>query len=191
MTTSLGELVEKRPRNSVMIGTIAVFSALIAVSTIFSIPLPPPLYEITWSPPIYMALSVLAGPWPAFDAIAIGSFIGESFNIATRGGPPIYILGIVWARAPEGLIIGYFRKRGLLAITLAMIAATVFETLAFFFPDWAFYSYGIFYGTGNTGLVPGFYAAFPDLFTMIDLVYVPIAIGLIKAGKKQFERLGF
>jgi uncharacterized membrane protein len=76
---------------------IIVFSALIAVSTILAIPLPAPIAEITWAPPIYFALSVLAGPWPAFFSTALGSFIGEFYNVSYRGFPFIYAPGIVWA----------------------------------------------------------------------------------------------
>lgn len=181
----------RKPNAMVTISSVAVFSALIAISTILVIPFPPPLYEITWAPPIYMALSVLAGPWVSFASIAVGSFLGEAYNIAARGGPPIFIAGIVWARAPEALIIGWARKRGWKAIIVSMIAATIYETVAFFLPDWAFYSYGLFYGSGNTGIIPGFYAALPDLFTLVDLAYIPIALALIKAARPAFTRLGF
>lgn len=56
-----------------MLATIVVFSALIAVGTILSIPLPPPLYEITWAPAVYMALSAMVDPVTSASAVGIGS----------------------------------------------------------------------------------------------------------------------
>jgi len=195
-----GQPVEEPSRRvpvSVLLAISVVFGALIAVGTIFSIPLPYPLYEITWSPPIYMALAVLAGPWGGFWATAVGSFVGESYNIATRGGPPIFIAGIVWARAPEALIIAWVRKKSWRTIAVAMVIATVYETLAFFFPDWFFYIYGVFgYNalSGSNSLTPleafSCCAVF-DFGTLVDLIYIPVAFGIIKAAQPAFKRLGF
>ena len=176
---------------SKFIGLISVFSALIAVSTILVIPLPYPLYEITWSPPIYMALSVLAGPWAAFFAVAVGSFVGESVNVATRGGPPIFALGIVWARAPEALFIGWARKKDRTTLAVVMGLATVYETIAFLLPDWAFYTYGLFGYGSPVDVGAGFLAALPDILTIFDVVYVPVAFAIIRAASPAFKRLGF
>jgi ECF-type riboflavin transporter S component len=189
---SSGAILPRKVTATSNLGVISVFSALIAISTILVIPLPPPLAELTWSPPIYMALSVLAGPWPAFFSTAIGSFLGEFTNVAINGFPPIYAPGIVWARAPEALIIGWARNKAPRTIALAMVAATVFETLAFFFPDWFFYAFGLFgYGTNNTGLTSGFYAAALDFGTLVDLFYIPVAFAIIRGAAPAFKRLGF
>jgi len=179
------------PRLSVKLSVVAVFSALIALSTVLSIPLPQPLGELTWAPPIYLALSVLAGSEVGFWSTGIGSFIGESLNIPLKGFPPIYALGIVWARAPEALIVGWARKKSRRTLVAAMVLATLFETLAFFFPDWLFYSKGLFYGSQNEGLVPGFWAASFDLLTMVDLVFIPAALLIIQRARPEFTRLGF
>ncbi len=182
---------ETSARKSVRLALISVFAALIAVGTILVIPLPPPLYEITWAPAIYLALSILSGPWTAFSAIALGSFVGESYNIATRGGPPIFIAGIVWARAPEALIIAWARSRGWKTIGATMVVATIYETVAFLLPDWLFYTYGLFGYGSPVDLITGFYTALPDAFTLVDLAYIPIALGIIKAAEPTFKRLGF
>jgi len=173
------------------LAVISVFAALIAVGNILVIPLPPPLYEITWSPPIYMALSVLAGPWPALVATAIGSFAGEGYNIAVRGGPPIYAVGIVWARAPEALIVGWARRKGWKILAVSMVLATVFETVAFLIPDWLFYTYGLFGYGSPVDVVTGFYTALPDVFTLVDLLYIPLAFAIIRGAGPAFKRLGF
>lgn len=180
-----------KPSKSRSLAVIIVFSALIAVATVLSLPMPPPLGEITWAPPIYMMLSVLAGPWIGAAATGIGSFIGEGLNIPLKGFPPIYAPGIVWARAPEAFIIGWARKKSQRALVAAMVGATLFETTAFFFPDWFFYSYGIFYGSSNTGFWSGLSAASFDLLTIVDIIFIPVALYLIEVSAPAFRRLGF
>jgi uncharacterized membrane protein len=181
------------------LAVVAVFSALIALGTVVSIPLPPPLYEITWSPAIYLALAVLVDSATAFDATAMGGFIGEALNVAYRGGgSPIYPFGMVWARGPEVFIVAWAKKRGTRTLVIAMIIATVFETLAFFFSDWAFYNYGLFgyvcstsNGSPCTSVLGAFGVASTDFFTMVDVVFIPVALMLIKAARPSFRRLGF
>jgi hypothetical protein len=181
----------RSPGAAVKLAVVVSFSALIALGTVFSIPAPQPLGEITWAPAIYMALSLLVDTPVSFTATAVGSFIGESYGVAFKGFPPIYAPGIVWARAPETLIIGWARRRSRRAMVAAMVGATVFETLAFFFPDWAFYTYGLFgYGL-PTDVVSGFYSASFDLLTMVDVVFIPVALGIVKAARPAFRRLGF
>jgi hypothetical protein len=176
---------------------IAVFSALIALGTILSIPLPPPLYEITWSPSIYLSLAVLVDSATAFDATAMGGFIGEAFNVAFRGGgSPIYPFGMVWARGPEVFIVAWAKQKGTRALVVAMIGATVFETLAFFFSDWAFYNYGLFgyvcsNGSVCTSTLAAYGLASADFFTMLDLAFIPVALVLVRVAKPSFRRLGF
>lgn len=179
------------PGVSTRLAVVAAFSALIALGTIISIPLPAPLYEITWSPAVYFALAVLADTGTAFSATAVGGFLGEAYNVAFKaGGSPIYPFGMVWARAPEVLIIAWARNKSGKTLAISMALATVYETAAFFFPDWAFYSLGLF-GYGNpTGMATGFYAALPDVFTMVDLVYIPVAFAIIRAARPAFSRLG-
>lgn len=180
-----------RVSGTVNLAVVVVFSALIALGTFLSIKLPEPLGEITWAPPVYMALSILAGPWTGFMATAVGSFIGEGLNVAFLGWPAIYAPGIVWARAPEALIIGWARKKGTTAMVAAMAGATVFETLLFFFPDTIFYTYGLFgYGT-PVSWTRGFLTASSDLLTMLDLVFIPVALVLIRVARPAFRRLGY
>jgi uncharacterized membrane protein len=179
------------PRPSVSLAVTAIFSALVAVGTMIIIPLPKPLAEITLAPAIYLSLAVLADRWTAFNATAIGSFIGETTNGVIYGYPLIYSFGIVWARAPEVLIVAWARRKGTKTLVAAMVGATVFETLAFFFPDWAFYTYGVFgYGsptTATTGLI----SASTDFLTMLDLAFIPVALVIVKVARPAFKRVGF
>lgn len=179
-------------RPNVRLAVVAVFAALIALGTVLSIPLPPPLFEITWSPAIYLALAALTDPGSAFSATAIGSFLGEAYNVAYKaGGSPIYPLGMVWARAPEVLIVAWASRKGGKTLALAMVVATVYETVAFLVPDWLFYTFGLFGYGSPVDIYTGFYAALPDLFTLVDIAYIPLSLALIKAARPAFERLGF
>ena len=173
------------------LAVIAVFSALIAVGTIAAIPLPYPLYEITLSPPIYLALAVLVDSATAFDATAIGGFLGEAINITIRPGSPIYPFGMVWARGPEVFIVAWAKGKGERTLAYAMVAATVFETLAFFFPDWIFYIYGLFQYGSPTDVWTAFVYAAPDFGTLLDLAFIPVAILIVRRARPAFRRLGF
>jgi hypothetical protein len=153
--------------------------------------MPAPLGEITAAPAVYLALAVMTDTETSVTATAIGSFLGEAFGVVAKGFLPIYPLGIVWARAPEAWIVGRVRKRGRRAIIVAMVVSTVFETLAFFFPDWLFYTYGLFSYGSRTSAIAGFWLAAPDFGTMIDLAFIPVALGIIRAATPAFRRRGF
>ncbi len=56
-----------------------------------------------------------------------------------------------------------------------MVLATVYETIAFLIPDRIFYTYGIFGCGSPLSAVTGFYTALPDIFTLVDLLYIPLA----------------
>jgi hypothetical protein len=170
---------------------VGVFSALIAAGTIISIPLPQPLYEITLAPAIYLALAALADKWDGFAATAVGGFVGELFNITTKGGSPIYPFGMVWARAPEILIVGWAANKGKRTLALAMVAATIYETLAFLIPDWLFYTYGLFGYGSPTDIYTGLGVALIDLATLADLAFIPVAFAIIAGAGPMFRRLGF
>jgi len=183
--------VKEGPKKSTTLAVIAVFSALVTIGTVTAIPLPFPLYEITLAPPIYLALAALVDTSTAFDATVIGGFLGEAINISFRGGSPIYPFGMVWARGPEVFIVAWARNKGDRTLAWAMGAATVFETLAFFFPDWLFYLYGLFQYGSPTDLYTAFgYAAF-DFGTLVDLAFIPVAILIIHRAKPAFRRLGY
>lgn len=186
-----GQVAKTATRStSKVLSLIAVFSGLVALGTILSIPLPPPVYEITTSPPIYLALAALAEPAAAFDATVMGSFIGEAYNVAFKGGgSPIYPFGMVWARGPEVFMVAWASRKGTKALALAMVVATVYETLAFFFSDWAFYQYGLFQYSVQPDQTP-LGLALADFATLVDLAYIPVALAIIRAARPAFKRYG-
>jgi hypothetical protein len=186
---------------SLTIARIGAFSALIAVGTIlsnvlFGFPLPPPLSEITAAPVFYLAIAALFSRRVGFWATLVGSAVGETMNIFLFGEAPgalalTYVPGIILARAPEVLIVYRFRNRSLRFLAIGMTLATVFETLVFLIIDWAVYSFTAFYcpqsPCGSSGIVNGFVLASFDFGTLIDLVWIPLAIALVVAARRSFN----
>ncbi len=188
---------------ALIVGQIGALSALIAFGTIlsnllFGFALPPPLYEITVAPAFYLAIAVLYPRRVSFWATAIGSAVGESANIFIFGQAAAafaltFIPGIILARAPETAIVHRFRERTVRWISGAMVMATVYETLAFFLIDWPIYSFTIFYGCPATGpcvgpgLLGGFVLAASDFGTLIDVLWIPVAIALVLAVQRTYN----
>ena len=186
----------KTRSETLFLAQTAAFAALIAMTTALStallgIPLPAPLSEITFAPAIYLTISVLFPRRVSFWATAIGSALGEAINVLIFGSAPaafaaIYIPGMIWARAPEALIMNRFRRKSSAWLAFAMVIATVYETLAFFFPDWFFYSFTFFYGA-PTGMIAGLSLAAFDFGTLIDLMWIPVALLLISAIRSAYR----
>src|SRR6266849_1948366 len=186
---------------SLTLARIGAFSALIAVGTIlsnvlFGFPLPPPLSEITAAPVFYLAIAALFSRRVSFWATLLGSAVGETMNIFLFGEAPgafalTYVPGIILARAPEALIVLRFRNRSLRLLTFGMALATVFETVVFFIIDWVVYSFTAFYcpqsPCGSSGIFTGFVLASFDFGTLIDLVWIPLALALVVAARRSFN----
>ncbi len=156
--------------------------------------LPPPLYEITVAPAFYLAIAVVYPRKVSFWSTAIGSAVGETVNLFLFGPVAFaltYIPGIVIARAPSTLVVNKLREKSTQILILSMVVATVYEALAFFFIDWPIYSYTFFYCTGSPcttpGLIGGFALAWPDLLTIVDLVWIPVALALVVAVRRAFN----
>ncbi len=195
------DFTDKKETPTLVFARVGAFSALIAVGTILSnsilgFGLPPPLSEITLAPAFYMAIAALFSRRVSFWSTAIGSGVGEAINIFLFGIAPgafalTYVPGIILARAPEALLIFKFRQSSLRRLAIGMGIATVFETLVFFLIDWPVYSLTAFYclssPCGSSGLLAGFWLAAFDFGTLIDLVWIPVAIALVLAARRAFN----
>jgi uncharacterized membrane protein len=154
---------------------MGVMSALIAVTTTIAIPMPPPLSTITLAPITIFVTSVLMGPWIGLVSSAIGSGIGflAGASIGTIVVPPaflqVFLVGIIVARAPMGFMVGGLRKINEVG---AMVGGVVVETLIFFIADWYLF---------------GFSFALVTLWTLVDLIYVPITYGVLKGLRKALN----
>jgi len=184
---------KESPSRDTTIAVTAIFASLVAAGTFFTIPLPPPAYEILWSPAAFLALAYFTDPLTSFTATALGGFIGEALNVAYKaGGSPIYPFGMIWATGPEILFVYWARNRGTRTLVFAMVAATVYEAFGFFLSDWAFYTYGLF-GYTQASAVTAFWTAFTyDVpSTLVQVVYIPVVLYIIQAAAPAFKRLGF
>ena len=167
--------VNTQSRATVKLAMTAVMSALIAVTTMTAIPMPPPLSTLTFAPIIIFVVGILMGPVPALVSSAIGSGLGflAGASIGSIMVPPgfmgIFLVGIVVSRGPMGATVGLLKKINEVA---AMIAAVIVETAIFFFMDWGLFGLGM---------------ALITLGTLIDLIFVPIACIVLKVVKKMWN----
>jgi uncharacterized membrane protein len=162
-------------RATVKLAMTAVMSALIAVTTVTAIPMPPPLSTITLAPIAIFVVGILMGPVPALISSAIGSGLGF-LGGATIGSivvPPglmgVFLVGIVVARGPMGFTVGLFGKIDEVA---AMTMGVLVETAIFFLMDWPLFGFGV---------------ALITLGTLVDLVFVPIGYIVLKVVKKMWD----
>ena len=189
---------------ALLVGQIGSLSALIAFGTvlsnvIFGFVLPPPLYEVTAAPAFYLAIAVLYPRRISFWATAIGSGVGEAVNLFIFGQGAAfaltYIPGIIIARAPEAAIVHRFREKTMRWIATSMVIATIYESLAFFLIDWPVYSFTSFYCAsdqcGSSGLSAGFWLASLDFLTIVDVLWIPVAIALVLAVRRAYNTMNF
>ncbi len=155
--------------------------------TLIGSPFPPPLSTINLAPIAIFVAAVYFGPRIGLITAAIGSAVGFvlGVNLGTiiAGGSffPIFWIGIILARGPEGFLIGWLRR---FDESLGMIVGTVYETFVFFVIDY-FYTYPVLFGT--TGAAT-FAAASPDFITLVDLVYIGPAIVTLRAIRQSQRR---
>jgi len=165
----MNKQIPETTSQSKVIALTSIMAALIAVTTIIAIPLPPPLSTLTLAPIAIFITSILLGPSVGLISSAIGSAIGfiAGANVGTIMVPPAYLyvflFGIVIARAPMGLIVGLIRKKNEI---IAMVVGVLTETVIFFVAD--AFLFGIAFALITLG-------------TLADLIYVPISYGILKA----------
>ncbi|MFQ6065109.1 MAG: hypothetical protein ACE5L6_06505 [Candidatus Bathyarchaeia archaeon] len=162
-------------RATVRLATTAVMAALIAVTTVLAIPMPPPLSTITLAPIAIFVVGILMGSIPALVSSAIGSGLGflAGASIGTINVPPgffsVFLVGIIVARGPMGFTVGLLRKVDEVA---AMAMGVLVETAIFFIMDLYLF---------------GFSVALITLGTLIDLVFVSAAYVSLKGIRKMLN----
>lgn len=168
----MNKQISETTSRSKIVALTSIMAALIAVTTMIAIPLPPPLSTLTLAPIAIFITSILLGPSAGLISAAIGSAIGflAGASIGTIAVPPAYLyvflFGIVIARAPMGLFVGLLRKKNEIA---AMVVGVLTETIIFFVAD---------------SLLFGIAFAMITLGTLADLIFVPIGYGILKAVRK-------
>jgi uncharacterized membrane protein len=152
----------------------AIMSALIAVTTMIAVPLPPPLSTINFAPIIIFIVSILFGVRIGAVSTAIGCAIGylAGTSMGTIIVPPsflyIYLVGLIAARTPMAIATSVLRKK---SETVGMALGVTTEMLIFFTIDLALF--------GIT------FAVF-DFAVLIDLVFIPITFIVLLGIRKVF-----
>ncbi len=150
-------------------------SALIAVTTIIAIPLPPPLSTVNLAPVIIFAVSILLGPTMGITSTAIGCSIGylAGTSLGTILVPPgflyVYLVGLVVARGPMASVAGVLRKKSEVA---GMILGVTIETFVFFAIDFSLF---------------GLAVAVFDFGTFVDLAFVPVTFAILIAVRRMIN----
>ena len=163
-------------------GRLALFSMMVAVTTVANlvmVPMPPPLAEYDLSPVLIYALGVLVSPVWSGIIIGLAQGIGTFYKAMIFGWPLVFVPGAVLVRGFEAFLIGALlrlRKSNVeKAVTsweiAAMVAGVVWETIGFFVAD------VVLFGVGY---------AMTTLLTIVDAVYIPVAIGLVAAVRRIF-----
>lgn len=161
---------------------LALFAIMVAatvVTNLIMIPMPQPLAEYDLSPVLIYAVGVLINPVAAGLIIGSAQGIGTFYKTMIFGWPPVFILGAVFVRGVEATLISALtrlrkssntRSIGKLETT-AMVIGVIWETMAFFMLDWALFGMGF---------------AITTLGTIVDAVFIPIAIGLVVVTRRVF-----
>lgn len=152
-----------------------VMAALIAVTTIIAIPLPPPLSTINLAPVIIFVIAILLGPVTGLTCTAVGCAVGylAGTSLGTIIVPPgllyLYLVGLVVARGPMAVAVGVFRKKN---EVFGMVLGVIIETLIFFSIDFVLFGFG--------------YAVF-DFGTFVDFIFVPITVAVLIAVRRILD----
>jgi len=171
--------MEERLRStSGRIAFITVMAALTTLANLIMIPMPQPLAEYDLSPVLIYTLGVLVNPITAIVIVALAMMLGTGYKVMTFGFPIVFVFGAMLVRGLEaGLISVLVRTRKEPENTavsrweiIAMVVGVIFETLGFFVLDWYLFGWGI---------------ALTVLPTIVDVVFIPVAIGVVAATRRR------
>ncbi len=160
-------------------GKLALFAIMAAVTVVFNlimVPMPQPLAQYDASPVLIYALGILMDPLLAGATIGAAMGIGVGYKMVTLGFPPVFVVGAVLVRGLEAALISFivrrFKAPTTKTVTKAEIAAMgigcVWETVGFLSLDWFLFGPGM---------------AMIDLATIVDLIFIPVAIAVVAAAR--------
>ena len=171
--------MEKRLKStSGRIAFISVMAALTTLTNLIMIPMPQPLAEYDLSPVLTYTLGVLVDPVTAIVIVALAMMLGTGYKVMTFGFPIVFVFGAMLVRGLEaGLISVLVRTRNepdtstiSMWEIIGMVVGVIFETVGFFVLDWYLFGWGL---------------ALTVLPTIVDAVFIPVAIGVIAAVRKR------
>jgi hypothetical protein len=156
------------------IAFFAVMTALTTIANLIMVPMPQPLAEYDLSPVLTYTLGVLVSPGPAAAIVATAMMLGTGYKVMTFGFPIVFVPGAMLVRGLEAALISVVVRTRPPAETktvtrleiIAMTVGVVFETLGFFVLDWYLFGWAV---------------ALTVLPTIVDAVFIPVAIGVVAA----------
>ncbi len=166
--------------NSAKIALFTIMTAVTVVANLIMVPMPQPLAQYDLSPVLILSLGVLMNPILALVTIATAMGIGVGYKMVLYGFPPVYVIGAMLVRGTEAAFISYLvrmkKQDETISVSrweiLAMALGTVWETLGFYSIDF---------------LLFGGAAASVSLLTIIDIVFIPLAIGVLVGLRKSLK----
>ncbi len=172
----------KSPR-SLYVASIGILSALMAVLSFASIVIPTPLGSYDASSVLIFAVALLYGPEIGLIITVIGQFVGKGLLITYSGLPAVYIPGVIAVRGIEAYIVGLLGRRftnNRYGEPLAMTVGVLWETGAFVLAD--FYLWSLL-----GGVLAGIAAVSFTVWTIIDLIWVPLGIAAVYYARVAFK----
>jgi uncharacterized membrane protein len=176
-------LAEFKSQRSMFVATLGILGALMAVFSFASIVIPTPLGSYDASSILIFAVAILYGPEIGLIVAVIGQLIGKGLLITYAGLPAVYIPGVVAVRGIEAYIVGSLGRRfksSLYGESLAMVAGVFWETGAFVLAD--FYLW-----TMLGGVLSGIAAISFTIWTIVDLIWVPLGVAAIFYVRAAFK----
>ncbi len=156
----------------------AVMTAVTVVANLIMVPMPQPLAQYDASPILIYALGVLMDPLLAGATVATAMGIGVGYKMVTLGFPPVFVVGAMLVRGLEAILISALVRwrKGDPPKTVgrweiaAMGIGCVWETAGFLTLDWILFGPGL---------------ALIDLATLVDLIFVPVAVVVVAAVRSR------
>ena len=153
-------------------------TAVTVVANLIMVPMPQPLAQYDASPVLIYTLGVLMDPLMAGVTIAAAMGIGVGYKMVTLGFPPVFVVGAMLVRGLEAVLISALVRwrKGAAPKTVgrweiaAMCIGCVWETVGFLSLDW------FLFGPGMAAL---------DVATLVDLIFVPVAIAVVAAVRSR------
>lgn len=186
--------VQQRISRTRFLAFVTIFSALLAILSSISVPMPPPLWSISLFTLGISVVATLFGPKMGFLAGGIGGAIAQiygAYGTLSGSDTVIFVVSAFVAKGAAGLVIGYgrlaarpFAKRQIKAVAsiLAFIEALFMtfgrtvELTIFFLIDTVLY---------------GVAAASLDYLGMLTLVTIPIALIVNEGVRRAFGQRYF
>jgi uncharacterized membrane protein len=186
MKGNSNEPVAQYGNRSKVIALSGVLSALVAVLTFIIIPFPPPVGGFDSSSILILSLPIILGPELGMAIVCVGEFVGTMFLLSVGGGLLYYLPGIVAVRGPEAYFVGkiarsrqFGRPEGGGITVLAVVLGPLWETVGFIAAN--YYLYYLLSGPEGAIVV-----SLLLLTTLVDLVWVPLALLVMGATRRAF-----